>query len=188
MTSNLPQTQENRTADPKKKKKKRLAEAETEQRKLVHCVVLEDTRGMTETEFWIEMAKREWLWLFDPKDVGPLDPAFLPRSFANLLPDPYLDLVRDLGALGNIDLDAPRLKQLYNTNDKWAKQFRSLIDPIEPLPAAPVFDSWCAARPTDRTCFSPNETWIDWLESARISGARLASDRQFSGLPGYLRP
>jgi hypothetical protein len=79
-------------------------------------------RDLSPAEFWKNMRRRGWVYLYDNQGHGPLDPDRLPRKVSELTDDPYRSLaweVRKRGGYGKTN--AP------HAEFEWANYFRSRI-------------------------------------------------------------
>lgn len=94
-------------------------------RTTLYAEVRENWGQLTETEFWKRMNEKNWLYLYDEFGRGPLDPAQLPKTIAEMRDDPYRSLawaVRDKGGYRETD-------ELF-AEFQWANFFRRRI-PVE---------------------------------------------------------
>jgi len=64
-------------------------------KKQVLIKVVADLSHLSEDEFWLEMNKRGWLYLYF-NGVGPLPPQLLPRDVRQLADDPFRSLARNV--------------------------------------------------------------------------------------------
>ncbi len=74
----------------------------------LYAVIRENWATLDDTEFWKRMQAKQWVYLLDEKGQGPIAPATLPVSVADMRDDPYRSLAwavrerngyRDTGAL-----------------------------------------------------------------------------------------
>ena len=85
-------------------------------------------RDLSPADFWKKMEKRGWVYLYDNKGHGPLDPARLPRKVTELTDDPYRALAWEVRKR-----DGYRKTNASFAEFKWAAYFRSRIT-IGPAP------------------------------------------------------
>lgn len=58
----------------------------------IEAKVEANLRDLSPAEFWATMQKKGWTYLYDENGRGPLDPATLPKTIADLADDPYRSL------------------------------------------------------------------------------------------------
>jgi hypothetical protein len=92
----------------------------------VYAVVRANWSTLPGDEFWKRMRENNWVYLYDEHGAGPLSPAALPKSLAELKDDPYRSLawlVRERGGFAKTAVPFAEFR--------WADFFRSKI----PTPA-----------------------------------------------------
>lgn len=87
------------------------------------CIeITEDLSKLGAAEFWKDLEKRNWVYLFDNQDQ-PISPDQLPADLSQLKDDPYRSLAWEVSNQGGYeDTEAPFSEFL------WARFFRSRID------------------------------------------------------------
>jgi hypothetical protein len=85
--------------------------------------VLKNLSRLSGTEFWNEMIRRHWVYLFDQFGMGPHAPSALPSDIRCLADDPYRSLVWRL-----IDAGLIKKQKVPFFEFQWAAFFRMNLD------------------------------------------------------------
>ena len=88
----------------------------------IYIEVKKDYSTMSQTDFWNQMKKDNYVWLYNEKGEGPIDPAKIPASIAMLPDDPYRSLAEDALEHGGFSSTDTLYQQFM-----WANYFRPLI-------------------------------------------------------------
>jgi hypothetical protein len=91
--------------------------------KTTYCLIQENFSSLNQKEFWNQMIKRKWVYLYDENGRGPLSPQILPKSLLELKDDPYRTLAAyalDEGCYNKVEV--PFL-EFY-----WGNYFRKYIE------------------------------------------------------------
>jgi len=152
--------------------------------------VTDNWSKMEESDFWPQMLVSGYYWPFDPKEHGPLDPAYLQVNIENIPDDPYRSLatlVEDAGIFSKTGVPFAEFM--------WANFFRENIpmlfespecNPVKVTPDKLVDMPWCCIRPADPKCFpDPYHNGTSRFEAAALA---LAKTPAAKGLPGYRPP
>ncbi len=87
-----------------------------------YCQLQKDFSSLSETEFWAEMDRNGWLYLYDENGKGPLPASTLPKNVNDMRDDPYRSLAKAVRDAGGYD----ETTELY-ADFKWANFFRVRI-------------------------------------------------------------
>jgi hypothetical protein len=79
-------------------------------------------RDLSPAEFWKNMRQHGWVYLYDNKGHGPLDPDRLPRKVTELTDDPYRALAWEVRKRGGYEKTNASFAEF-----KWASFFRSRV-------------------------------------------------------------
>ena len=88
----------------------------------IYIDVKKDYSAMSVTAFWNQMKKDNYVWLYNEKGEGPLDPSKIPASITMLRDDPYRTLAEDALEHGGFRGTDTLYQQFM-----WANYFRPLI-------------------------------------------------------------
>lgn len=87
-----------------------------------YCQIQKDLSALNETDFWSEMNRNGWDYLFDETGKGPLPATSLPKNVQEMRDDPYRSLAKAVQDAGGFD----ETTELY-AEFKWADFFRTRI-------------------------------------------------------------
>jgi len=79
-------------------------------------------RDLSPADFWKKMQQQGWVYLYDNKGRGPLEPGQLPRKVTELTDDPYRALAWEVRKRGGYKKSDASFAEF-----KWASYFRSRI-------------------------------------------------------------
>jgi hypothetical protein len=91
-------------------------------RSTVDAKVAANLRNLAPAEFWAAMKKNGWVYLYDEKGRGPLEPGRLPKTVADLADDPYRSLAWAVRERGGWEKSPTSFAEF-----QWATFFRSRI-------------------------------------------------------------
>lgn len=86
------------------------------------CQIQKDLSSLNEFEFWTEMNRNGWVYLYDENGKGPLSATTLPKNVDEMRDDPYRSLAKAVQDAGGFD----ETTELY-AEFKWADFFRTRI-------------------------------------------------------------
>lgn len=87
-----------------------------------YCQIQKDLSSLNETDFWSEMSRNGWDYLYDENGKGPLPATSLPKNVQEMRDDPYRSLAKAVQDAGGFD----ETTELY-AEFKWADFFRTRI-------------------------------------------------------------
>jgi len=130
------------------------------------------------------MFSHTYLWPYDEKGLGPVDPSLFPRSLGDLLDDPFRSLAYLVRSRGGFDAVHLPFQEF-----RWANFFRDrLHSDLLAFQTVPAGDeAWCLARPYSTACLS-----LDAQRAALAAllprALELASSEDAAHLPGFIQP
>lgn len=90
---------------------------------VIYATVEANFNGMTFDDFWSEMIRRKWAYLYDEKGNGPLSPYSLPTKIEGLKDDPFRSLAWEVRERGGFSKSDDPFSEF-----QWANYFRSTIN------------------------------------------------------------
>lgn len=99
-----------------------LALQKTQKAEMVEAEVAANWRNMSREEFWKNMRERHWVYLYDHRGEGPLDPEKLPKKVSEMSDDPYRSLAWLVRKRGGYEKTTASFAEF-----KWAGFFRTRI-------------------------------------------------------------
>jgi hypothetical protein len=90
--------------------------------KTVEVRVEANWRGLTQADFWRKMQEHGWVYLYDHKGRGPLDPDKLPHKVTELADDPYRSLAWEVRKRGGYGKTTASFAEF-----QWAAYFRPRV-------------------------------------------------------------
>jgi hypothetical protein len=133
-------------------------------------------------KFDYAMVTENFIWPYDQRGVGPVDPSLFPRSVGDLLDDPF----RSLAYLVRLN-NGFRVLHLPFQEFYWANYFRTHLE--SDLLAARNIDAqdarWCDLRPYSTVCL-PMSVQKSTLYALLDRALELAHSPEAAELPGYI--